>query len=368
MSTDSNSLHLKYRPTHLKEIIGHEQHVARLQGMIKTGKIPNALLFLGPSSAGKTTLGRAFATDVLGGIPHPDYLETNVADKRTIEDMRELIGVSKLLPSGGKRRILLLDEMQQALSNPQAASVLLTPIESPPKTTTWILCSMDPEKFQSTKNGKAIANRCATFVLNPHSETELMAQLKRIVQGEEYEFFSKDLAKSLVDNCNGEMRTLANLIQATANYHEGKGYKPNDKLSTEDIQQVLRSTESDDDLTAVRFLVALHARKYHVAIKQALNVQDGFGFINKLMYLQQFVVNNFVLKGERHPKVWATNAGRELFKALDEVLAEEKGGDRLELHASILHHVAITRSKAAAFVVPESLLLSELAYACCFEG
>ena len=43
---------------------------------------------------------------------------------------------------------------------------LLKPLEEAGSTdTVWILCSMDPSKFSSTTNGKAIAKRCTQFVL-----------------------------------------------------------------------------------------------------------------------------------------------------------------------------------------------------------
>ena len=41
MSNDA--FHLKYRPKNLDEVIGHEVAVTRLRGMLKTGKLPNAM-------------------------------------------------------------------------------------------------------------------------------------------------------------------------------------------------------------------------------------------------------------------------------------------------------------------------------------
>ena len=151
------------------------------------------MLFTGPSSVGKTTLARALATE-LNGKPaekQQDYQEINGTDQRSIEDMRNLIQVSKFKPSG-KKRIIVIDEAQGVLTNAPAAAALLKPLEEPSPDTLWILCSMDPTKFGSG-NGKAIANRCTQFVLEPHSNGELLKQALRIAKGERMRYVDKEL-------------------------------------------------------------------------------------------------------------------------------------------------------------------------------
>jgi DNA polymerase III gamma/tau subunit len=60
----SDSLDLKYRPQTLDECFGHTKAITQLRGMIKTNKLPNALAFFGPPSAGKTTLARCVAAEI----------------------------------------------------------------------------------------------------------------------------------------------------------------------------------------------------------------------------------------------------------------------------------------------------------------
>ena len=142
---------------------------------------------------GKTTLARALATE-LNSKPaekQQDYQEINGTDQRSIEDMRNLIQVSKFKPSG-KKRIIVIDEAQGVLTNAPAAAALLKPLEEPSPDTLWILCSMDPTKFGSG-NGKAIANRCTQFVLEPHSNGELLKQALRIAKGERMRYVDKEL-------------------------------------------------------------------------------------------------------------------------------------------------------------------------------
>ena len=114
MITENNDFHSKYRPRTLDDVIGHEAAVARLKGQIKSGKLRSAYLFTGPSSVGKTTLARCLAAEINGKPVEQqvgDYREINAGDQKSIDDMRELIRISKFKPAG-KKRVFMIDEAQ----------------------------------------------------------------------------------------------------------------------------------------------------------------------------------------------------------------------------------------------------------------
>ena len=224
MSADPVPLHLKYRPKTLDEIIGHESTATELKGMLAKKKFPSAMIFLGPPSAGKTTFAYAFAAELLGKDKdmrhHPSFSETNAGDKRTIEDVRAIIARAKLYPMDGPRRFEFIDEAHQILSNAPAAQALLKPLEHPVPTTTWILGSMEPEKFQSTTTGRAILSRCQQYVLKAPTPEALRKFAIRIVRGEEFTFFTKELITAVVDSSDS-MRVLAQRVEALANHYAG---------------------------------------------------------------------------------------------------------------------------------------------------
>ena len=354
---DLRSFHRKYRPATLDKIIGHETAVTRMRGMLE--RPPAALLITGPTSAGKTTLARAFASEI-NGRPveqQQDYKELNAGTTRGIDDMRELEKLSKFQPMN-KKRIIVIDEAQQLLSNKPAAMALLKPIEEPSKNTIWILCSMDPSKFASG-DGKAIANRCKQIILEPHSSSDLLKQAVRIAKGEKMTYVldeERTLLKSVVRSSGGEMRTLANVMENLSDYYNGLVTKPK-MLSKDHVTEVLSSSESSDDALAVNMMVALYSFKFASVQKCLIDVGDGFTFLRKVISLSQFMLNTTVLEGARHPKVWWSPNNKELMNKTKSLSLN------LGVIAAVNACLIRVQSQAASFqVAAPDLLSSELYY------
>lgn len=362
---EQHSLALKYRPESFETLLGHTEQVARLKGIIKSGKIPAAFLFTGTSSTGKTTLARAFAREMNKGKLGPDYKEMNAADQRGIDDMRELIRLSKLRPMSSKKRIFVVDEAQQLISNAAAAQLLLKPIEEPSPDTVWIFCSMDPAKFTSG-TGRAIANRCVQFALEPHTEADLMKQAQRIVKGEDMKYMlakSDDkkekyaLLQTIVENCNGEMRTLANIIQAAQQYYEGMDEKPK-RLKASDISAVLKSGQSNDDALAAEFMASIFTYQYGKAQVALLDVADSFSFVRKVVGISRFYLNNSVLGGKKHSKVWWTNTNRQFLDIIKKAGVKHSLGQIAAVNEAMVN----AQAQSASFAVDAVDLLSAVAY------
>lgn len=349
-----NALHLKYRPKTLDKVIGHENATTRLNGMLKSGKLPSAIAFFGPPSAGKTTLGRCVASAINGQL-NADYKEVNAADERGIDDVRELIKTSKFRPQS-KKRIILIDEAHQLVSNNAAAQTLLKSLEEPAPHTLWIICSMEPSKFASTV-GKAILSRCTQFVLEQHGNTDLLKQAVRIARGEEMTYVldeEKTALKQLVRNCNGEMRTLANLMQSLQQYYDGLEKKPK-LLSKEHLADVISSTETADDKLAVQMMIGLYSNKYAMVQRALLDVADPFSFVKKVCWIASFMLNVAVIEG-RHPKVWWSQSNREVHtktKSLNLTL-----GTLAMVNATLIK----VQSQSLSFQVPATDLLSSECY------
>lgn len=353
---NTTALHTKYRPTTLSKLIGHEDAVTRMKGIISSGKIPNAMLITGPSGVGKTTLARAFACDLNGSqstLTSGDYIEVNVADNRSIDDIRELARVSKHRSIYGKKKVIVLDEAQ-ALIGPALACALKT-IEEPSADTVWILCSMEPQKFK-TGQYKALANRCVQFNLELPTNRDLLKQALRICKGEKMNYMLDEkhsLLKHIVLNSNGEMRTLAQIIEACQQYYDGLKEKP-EIFSKENLATVISSIESSDEQNAIAYLSGIYHKQYGQAVKAILNTDDYFSFVNTVIRMNNFMMYSAVLQGEKSSKVWKSSANLKCQK--------EVGPQSLGNYAFVNANLAKLKSELMQFATGADLLLTSCAY------
>jgi DNA polymerase III subunit gamma/tau len=209
----SSGFHNKYRPRTLDRVLGNSQAVRTLSTFIEKNQYPSAILITGPTSAGKTTLGRAFAADSLGVESvesSPNFEDVNFSESRTIDDVRALISQSRLRPLNGTRRFIVCDEAHGILSNAPAANAFLKPLEEPVPSTTWILSSMEGDKFSGTQLGKAIAGRCVHIRLKPPSREDLRNYAGQIAKAEKLKGIDLD---SLLDSGDGTYRGLAGQLE-----------------------------------------------------------------------------------------------------------------------------------------------------------
>lgn len=321
-------LDLKYRPKKLDHCIGHEAAVTTLRGFVKKGRPPSLLVITGPTSVGKTTLGRILAGELNGydpqGNPY-DYTEVDGGQYRTKEELTTLVRTSNFMPQRGKFRIILIDEFQHVLGNPQAVPVLLKATEEPSPRTIWIFCSMDPAKLQTDKNGKALLTRAVQLPLSQHSNEDLFKQGVRIVKNEKFNFISPDLLKVVVRESNHEMRTLAHNLESLAAFHSGLP-KPR-PLKPEDLQIALKTATAETDNLVHRYLLALYGGSFVEAQRAILDIEDDFSFVNQALWGAKFVLNVSVLNGAKHRKIWWNAANKELLNAINKLRQKPTIGD-----------------------------------------
>jgi hypothetical protein len=90
--------------------------------------------------------------------------------------------------------------------------------------------------------------------------------------------------------------------------------------------------------------------------RKILDVKDGIDLINKMLYMNAFLMNSLVLNGERHGKVWSNQTGYALAKKTRAAKIS------LGVFAAVHEMLVEVRSQAVAIQVSPADLLSARTY------
>lgn len=339
-----------YRPRTFAQCIGHERAVATMSGYVKSGNIPATIILTGPMSAGKTTLGRVLAGEINGWDQNKnpiDFHEVDGTTNRGIDELKRLVASSKFMPMGGQMRVIMIDEFQHVIANKAASPVLLKELEEPAPNTLWILASMDPAAISADKTGAALLSRCRQFHLEPHTNQDLFKQGTRIVKGERMTFMTKEVLQHIVKMSGNRMRVMSHMLADLAAYYAGLPNKPK-TLSIEDVKTQLVDPEQDQADSVYEYLVGMLNGKFADAQRAILDVNDPTHFVNGCLWGAQFLLNNAVLNGARHPKVWWTPLNKRLHSAV--------GKKTLNDYGALLSLLVKVKSQLYAYPQPLELL------------
>ena len=102
------SLSVKYRPKTFDEIVSQESIIKILNRQLELGEIKNTYLFCGASGCGKTTVARAFANAINGGIGNP--IEIDGASNNGVDNVKQIIKSATERSIDSKYKIYIIDE------------------------------------------------------------------------------------------------------------------------------------------------------------------------------------------------------------------------------------------------------------------
>ena len=208
----------KWRPKSFSEVVG-QQHVLKiLSNALSLGRVHHAYLFSGTRGVGKTSIARLLAKGLnceTGITATPcgecdncrdielgrfvDLLEIDAASRTKVEDTREILDNIQYLPTKGRFKVYLIDEVH--MLSRSSFNALLKTLEEPPENTYFILSDEHNSHLLPT-----IHSRCFSYFLSlPKLEQSIEWLKKRHCQQSN----DNELASALLLSENAPLAALA---------------------------------------------------------------------------------------------------------------------------------------------------------------
>jgi DNA polymerase III subunit gamma/tau len=262
----------KWRPKRFAELVGQEHVVRALSNALDSGRVHHAFLFTGTRGVGKTTIARIFAkslnceqgtsADPCGQCPacldidsgrYIDLLEIDAASNTGVDDVREVIENAQYMPSRGKFKVYLIDEVH--MLSKAAFNALLKTLEEPPEHVKFLLATTDPQKLPVT-----VLSRCLQFNLKRLDEDQIQGQMTRILAAEAIEADPSAIVQ-LAKAADGSLRDGLSLLDQAIAYAGGalRDDVVRTMLGTVDRTQVAAMLDALADGDGVRLLQVVAA-------------------------------------------------------------------------------------------------------------
>ncbi|HJN37547.1 MAG TPA: DNA polymerase III subunit gamma/tau [Gammaproteobacteria bacterium] len=241
-----------WRPQTLDQVVGQTHTTQAIHHALSSKNIHHAYLFTGTRGVGKTSIGRILAKsincqqgispnpcgkcDACQGIVngnYPDLIEIDAASRTKVEDTREVLDHIKFLPSSGRFKVYLIDEVHMLSGH--SFNALLKTLEEPPPHVRFILATTDPQKLPET-----VISRCLHFHLNLMALPTLTDQVKHILNAESISFDEESI-DLIATHANGSMRDALSLTDKMIHYCQGN-------LTIEKASQCLGTLPKDQVL------------------------------------------------------------------------------------------------------------------------
>ena len=232
MDTQNLNLARKWRSKNFDQIVGQDLPVKMLKNSLYLNHYFPVYLFAGQKGCGKTSTARVFAAAVnceqlpyfqkdpkkallpclscascvaLMAGRHPDFIEIDAASNTGVDNVRQIIDSSALLPLMGRKKIYLIDEAH--MLSKAAFNAFLKLMEEPPASVIFILATTDTQKIIET-----VRSRCFQLFFRPVQDAALLNHLTNVCSTENIAS-DTDALSLIIKETGGSIRDALNLLE-----------------------------------------------------------------------------------------------------------------------------------------------------------
>lgn len=317
------ALYRKYRPIDFSDVVGQDIIVKTLLNSLKLGNINHAYLFTGPRGTGKTSIAKILAKSVncenlFDGVAcnkcvnctqninknHVDVIEIDAASNNGVDEIRELRNKVNLVPSLGKYKIYIIDEVHMLTTG--AFNALLKTLEEPPKHAIFILATTEPQKIPLT-----ILSRCQRFDFKKISNNYIFKRLKDICDKESIKI-TDDSIREIARLADGGMRDSLSILDQVSSFTQNE-------ITVEDVH-LINGTLTQEELSKFAIEI-LNKNVYEVLTKIDNFDETGKNFTKILEELILFFKNVLIVE-EAPQYLIDSNYDIEVYKNMSGILSK----------------------------------------------
>ncbi|MFT6068773.1 MAG: DNA polymerase-3 subunit gamma/tau [Bacteriovoracaceae bacterium] len=223
----------KWRPKTFEDVIGQEHITTSLVNSLKRNRTGHAYLFTGTRGVGKTSVARIFSKAIrceslldtgnpcevcescksFGDNQTLDIIEIDGASNNSVDNIRELISNVQFLPTSGKYRVYIIDEVHMLSTS--AFNALLKTLEEPPEHVIFIFATTEPEKILDT-----VLSRCQRFDFRSPNKEKLNSLLQKIAEKEDIKFENNNIVDKISFFGNGSVRDSLSILDQLLTFSE----------------------------------------------------------------------------------------------------------------------------------------------------
>lgn len=276
--------------------MGQDPITRTLQNALVAGRVAHAFLFSGPRGVGKTSVARILAKALnceAGPTPHPDntcqlcqeitngssldVLEIDGASNRGIDEVRDLREKIKYLPTQGRYRVYIIDEVHMLTK--EAFNALLKTLEEPPAHAVFILATTEPHKVPVT-----ILSRCQRYDFRRIPTGVIQAHLAKLAEQEGWQIDPEGLAL-VARAAEGSLRDAQGFLDQVVTFG-------GDGVTTPEIARILGVTDRRALLGALTAIIDRHGPDLLSLIEALYNQGHDLGrfYQDLILYARHLLV------------------------------------------------------------------------------